>query len=159
MKSLEQMIDNALQVCESKSDVARTIGQTPQRLYEFASGRRHMPATHVMRLATLANMNAVLELGRYEAEWSAKKIPRAAAGIAGAAFILGALSMGPGAEAHPVMMRSHSAHYAQLRRWLLRLRLSASARGAGTPSAPTGLPYMLRDRLGRLTNVELAFRG
>jgi hypothetical protein len=87
-----------------------------------------MPVTKVMRLAALANVNAVLELGRYEAEWSGKKTGSATAGIAGAVFTLGALSLAPGADAYPLKFSSTSAHYAQLVAWLRRLSYRPSAR-------------------------------
>jgi hypothetical protein len=134
MNSIKRVIDNALQVCPSKSAIARTLGDSPQTLYNYEAGLRHMPAAKAMRLATLANENAVIALGRYEAEWVGKKTMRAAAGIAGASFTLVALSLAHGdAKADNVntlMRGSTAAHYAQLRRWLLGSWLAASARGA-----------------------------
>jgi hypothetical protein len=149
MKSIKRMIDSALTVCQSKSAIARTLGVTPQRFWQFESGLRHMPASLVMRLATLANMNAVIELGRYEAEWCGKKTMRAAAGIAGAAFTLGALSLAHGDVQASVSIPCYAVDPLHIMRrtraWLLRL--FGSARGARTPSAPLGLPY-IRPELG-----------
>ncbi len=141
MNSIKRMIDNALPVCKTKTALAKTLGLLPQNLYDYERGRRHMPAHLVMRLATLANMNAVMELGRYEAEWMQKKLGGAAAGIAGAGFSLVVLSTAPGDATASVPCGTQFAHYAQrLRAWLRRL--TASAQGARTPSAPAGLPYM-----------------
>ncbi len=128
MRSLERMIDAATKTCLTKTNVAKALGCTPQRLWDYETGTRHMPVTKVMRLATLANTNAVLELGRYEAEWSGKKTGSATVGIAVAAFSLGALSMAPGADAYPLKISSTSTHYAQLVAWLRRLGRRPSAR-------------------------------
>ncbi len=149
MNSIKRMIDNALRVCPSKSAIARTLGDSPQTLYNYESGLRHMPAAKVMRLATLANMNSVIELGRYEAEWCGKKTMRAAAGIAGAAFTLVALSLAHGDVQASVSIPYYTGDPLHIMRrtraWLLRL--FGSARGARTPSAPLGLPY-IRPELG-----------
>jgi hypothetical protein len=126
MKSLKHLIDGALKMCPSKTAIAHTLGVLPQGLYDYETGRRHMPAEKVMRLATLANANAVIELGRYEAEWLGKKTQRATAGIAGAVSILGVLSLAHGdAKANTVMPRSPDAHYAQLRRWIKTVQTHA----------------------------------
>jgi transcriptional regulator with XRE-family HTH domain len=123
------MIDSALMVCPSKSAIARTLGVSPQRLWHYESGMKHMPAHLVMRLATLANMPAVTALGQYEAEWSGKKTWRVAAGIAGAAFSLVALSLAHGdVDANTMAMGERAAHYAQRLRELLRQFLQAGAR-------------------------------
>ncbi len=127
MKSAKRMIDSALTVCKTKSAIARTLGISPQRLWHYESGMKHMPAHLVMRLATLANMNSVNALGQYEAEWAGKKIWRAAAGIAGAVFTLVALSVAHGdASAYTLLDGSRLAHYAQRRvAWLLRIKRGA----------------------------------
>ncbi len=131
------MIDDALRVCQSKSAIARALGVSPQRLWDYETGKRHMPATLVMRLATLANMNSVGALGQYEAEWAGKKTWRAAAGIAGAVFSLAALSVAHGnADANTLVNGSRAAHYAQRKLWLwiqrqVKRRTLAAWQGCG----------------------------
>lgn len=137
MRSLEEMIDRATRICGSKSAVARTLGDSPQTLYNYERGLRHMPASKVMRLATLANVNSVIALGRYEAEWAGKKTMGAAAGIAAAASTLVVLSAVPGDAnaahriASPDVAQMHIMR--RLREWLkrnVRRGRSALARGA-----------------------------
>lgn len=84
MKSVKRMIDSAKAVCRkpTKCCVADYLGIDQRRLDEYERGKRHMPAHLVMRLATIANENAVIALGRYEAEWAGKKLQRATVGIA-----------------------------------------------------------------------------
>lgn len=99
MKSVERMIDSALVICKTKTALARVLGDTPQTLYNYEVGLRHMPAKKLMQLATIAGVNPVLELGRYEAEWVTKKTDVAHVGIAAAGFSLAVWFLAHGADA------------------------------------------------------------
>lgn len=98
MKSARRMIDNAKKLCKTKTNVAKFLGITQQRLDEYERGKRHMPAQLVMKLAVLANENSIRALGEYEAEWTAKKLGGVAAGLAALAFSAGVSYEALGAE-------------------------------------------------------------
>lgn len=125
MQSVVRMIDKALEVCPSKSAIARALDTDPQTLWQYSAGRKHMPAAKVMRLATLANLNATLELGRYEAEYITKKADGAPAGIVAAVCLVGALSADLGdakaaSSQYPSLRDSFCTLCAMAVAWLLQ---------------------------------------
>lgn len=126
MKSVERMIDSALVICKTKSALANLLGDTPQTLYNYEVGLRHMPARKLMQLATIAGANPVLELGRYEAEWVTKKTGDVPVGIVAAAFSLGVLLAVHGADAsasqYPTVRYDICTLCAVVVAWLQRTR-------------------------------------
>lgn len=83
MKSLKGMIDGALILCKTKTQLARILGDTPQTLYNYEVGRRHMPDDKIVKLAKLAGVNPTLALGQYQMDWlkRKKKTARRVAGL------------------------------------------------------------------------------
>lgn len=97
MKSLERMIDKAAQICGSKSEIARTLGVSPQTLYNWESGRRSMPDDKIDVLAHLAGYDPIKALGEYHHERMRKKqTTPVRAGIAAALSFLVVASSGAG---------------------------------------------------------------
>jgi len=94
----KDLIERAARTCGSKSAVARAIGVTPQRVWEWETGSRGCPPDRIDQLAELAELPME---SRVRAVWEAV---RKAAGKTLAALALGAVAItlvsslgGPGA--------------------------------------------------------------
>lgn len=91
MQSLKGIIDKAAKVCGTKTNLAKRLGISPNRLWDYESGFRPMPDDKVIELAYIAGTNPIKALGEYAFERHGKKKGSATVGTVVAVCFLGVL--------------------------------------------------------------------
>lgn len=111
MESAKRMIDKAVSKCspQTRTELARVLGVSPQRLNDWSSGYRHMPTQKAMTVAAIGHMDPIRTLGEYEAEWLAKKGSALVTGAV-AVCLLGAGLLGGSGDASAKPVSSYTAN-------------------------------------------------